>query len=112
MQQGPYKGKPLSNMNNTAWQSAWRKAGLPVCKEFLRGVHNLKHTMGRRLEGADVPYHLRQVLLGHKTKDVREHYSAVQIKRLVDAANSIYDNPHDSPTVALVKRQGAKKEIS
>ena len=107
-----HKGKPLSNMNNTAWQSAWRKAGLPVCKEFLRGVHNLKHTFGRRLEGADVPYHLRQVLLGHKTKDVTEHYSAVQIERLVDAANSIYDNPHDSPTVALVKRQGAKKEVS
>jgi len=53
------KGKPTTNMNNTAWQSAWRKAELPVCKEFLRGVHNLKHTFGRRLEGADVPYHLR-----------------------------------------------------
>ena len=103
------KGKPIANMNNTAWQNAWRNAGLPVGKEFLRGVHNLKHTFGRRLEGADVPYHLRQVLLGHKTKDVTEHYSAVQIKRLLDAANSIYENPHDSPTVALVKRQARRR---
>ncbi len=105
-----YRGKPIINMNNTAWQSAWRKTELPVCNEFLRGVHNLKHTFGRRLEGADVPYHLRQVLLGHKTKDVTEHYSAVQIKRLLDAANSILDNPHDSPTVALVKSRGIRKQ--
>ena len=63
--------------------------------EKRRGVHNLKHTLGRRLEGADVPYHLRQVLLGHKSKDVTEHYSAVKMRRLVIAANSILDNPHD-----------------
>ena len=106
------KGKPVTNMNNTAWQSAWRRAELPVCKEFLRGVHNLKHTFGRRLEGADVPYHLRQVLLGHKTKDVTEHYSAVQIERLLDAANSILENPHDSPTVAIVKRRSFRNERS
>jgi len=31
------------------WRPAWRKAGLPVNDEYKRGVHNLKHTFGRRL---------------------------------------------------------------
>ena len=50
-----------------------------------------------------------QVLIGHKTKGVTEHYSAVKIERLVDAANSIPNNLHNSPTMALKKRQGTRR---
>ena len=68
----------------------------------------MKHTFERRFEETDVPYHSRQELLVHKTKSVTEHYSAVQIKRLLDAANGIYENLHDSPTITLVKRQARR----
>jgi len=42
-----YRGKAVGTINNTAWQSARRRAGL----EHVR-VHDLKHTFGRRLRAA------------------------------------------------------------
>ena len=54
----------IGKMNNTAWKRAWRRAGLPVDADWLRGVHNLKHTFGRRLRAAGVSLETRRVLLG------------------------------------------------
>jgi hypothetical protein len=38
-------------MNNIAWQSARKRAGLPAVR-----VHGLKHTFGRRLRAAGVSF--------------------------------------------------------
>ncbi len=101
-----YKGRRIGKMNNTAWKKAWRAAGLPVCREYKRGVHNLKHTFGRRLRAAGVPYETRQVLLGHKNGDITTHYSAAELEELIDGAESVCgQGVHKTPTLTLLKRK-------
>lgn len=39
----PYRGKPVGTMNNTAWQTARRLAGLTPVR-----IHDLRHTYGSR----------------------------------------------------------------
>ncbi len=56
-----YQGRPLKKMNNTAWKHAWKAVGLPVSDAYLRGPHNLKHTLGRQLCAAGVPLETRKV---------------------------------------------------
>jgi integrase len=45
-------------------------------------VHDLKHTVGRRLRAADVPLETRKVLLGHRNGDITTYYSAPDLKNL------------------------------
>ena len=80
-----YKGRRIHRMYNTAWKSAWRKAGLPTDPKFCRGPHNLKHTFGRRLRAVGVPLETRKVLLHHTTGDITIHYSPADIQELLDA---------------------------
>lgn len=101
-----YKGTRIGKMNNTAWKRAWRAAELPVCPEYKRGVHNLKHTFGRRLRSAGVPYETRQVLLGHKNGDITTHYSAAELEELIDAVEAVCGHAvHKTPTLTLLKRK-------
>jgi integrase len=105
--------RPINNMNNTAWKSAWKKAGLPLTRQYTRGVHNLKHTFGRRLRAAGVPNETRKVLLGHTNNDITTHYSAVEIQELIEASNKILETEGNSPSLTLLKlkaktRAGAK----
>lgn len=72
-----YRGKTLQKLHNTAWQNAWKKAGLPREAGILRGVHNLRHTFGRRLRGAGVPLETRKTLLGHAIGDITDRKSVV-----------------------------------
>ena len=94
-QSGKNKGKhmPLTKMNNTAWKRAWRKAGLPVGDVYLRGVHNLRHTFGRRLRAAGVLLETRRVLLGHTVGDITTHYSQVQLEELQEAVERLVEAP-------------------
>jgi integrase len=71
-----YRGKALYRLHKSGWKTVWRKAGLPVDKDVLRGVHNLRHTFGRRLRGAGAPLETRKLLLGHASGDITTHYSA------------------------------------
>jgi len=41
---------PMAKLHNSAWKSV----GLPVKDGVLKGVHNLRHTFGRRLRAAEV----------------------------------------------------------
>ncbi len=43
-----YRGEPLGKLRTSAWTPAWKKAGLPTETGILKGVHNLRHTFGRR----------------------------------------------------------------
>ena len=47
-----YRGVPVKKLHSSAWRRAWKKAGLPVEDGVLKGVHNLRHSFGRRLHGA------------------------------------------------------------
>lgn len=103
-----FKGKRIGKMNNTAWKRAWRTAGLPVNDQVKRGVHNLKHTFGRRLRAAGVPYETRQVLLGHKNGDLTTHYSAAELGELIDAAELVCgDGVRKTPALVVLKRKTA-----
>ncbi|CAG0991462.1 hypothetical protein BURK1_02287 [Burkholderiales bacterium] len=108
-----YRGKPLQELHNTAWQNAWKKAGLPREAGILRGVHNLRHTFGRRLRGAGVPLETRKTLLGHAIGDITTHYSAAELRELLDAAERINERGNtETPTLTLVGRVQAVGNVS
>jgi len=87
-------------MNNTAWQSARQRAGLPQVR-----VHDLKHTFGRRLRAAGVSFEDRQDLLGHKSGRITTHYSNAELQNLIDAANRVCaDDSRKSPALVLIKQ--------
>jgi integrase len=101
-----HRGKPLYRLHNSGWKTAWRKAGLPVEKRVQRGVHNLRHTFGRRLRGVGVPLETRKLLLGHASGDITTHYSAAEIKELIDAVEKIADRGGaQTPTLTLISRK-------
>lgn len=86
-------------MNNTAWQTARKKAGLAQVR-----VHDLKHTFGRRLRTSGVPLETRKVLLGHKTGDITSHYSAPELSELIRAANAVL-KAQESTLLRVVTKQ-------
>lgn len=79
-----YKGRPVKKIYNTAWKSARERADMTHVR-----VHDLKHTFGHRLRAAGVGFEDRQDLLGHKSARMTTHYSAPDIARLMEAANSV-----------------------
>src|SRR5207244_8781430 len=91
--------KPIRFMNNTAWQTARKKAGLLHVR-----VHDLKHTFGRRLRTAGVSLETRKVLLGHKTGDITSHYSAPELAELIRAANAVL-KAQESTLLRVVTKQ-------
>jgi len=92
-----YKGRPMSRMNNSAWKRARTKVSLPQVR-----IHDLKHTFGYRLREAGVSFEDRKDLLGHKSDHMTTHYSAPDIDRLVDAAESVIrSKSHKTPIRAL-----------
>lgn len=98
-----YRGNPVGNMNNSAWQRARRKAGLPQVR-----VHDLKHTFGRRLRAAGVSFEDRQDLLGHRSGRVTTHYSAAELGNLIRAANAVVeDGSRKSPALVVLKKKAA-----
>jgi len=87
----PRTGKPFKTIRTSGWKRAWPLAGLPVDPWVCRGVHNLKHTCGRRLRAAGVPLETRRVCLGHKNGDITTHYSAAEVRELLDAFERLCD---------------------
>jgi integrase len=79
-----YRGKPTKSIVNSGWKRARHRAGLPKVR-----AHDLRHTCGHRLRAAGVSYEDRQDLLGHKTDRITTHYSAPDIAKLIESAESI-----------------------
>ena len=103
-------GGPRLQMNNSEWKRAWREAGLPVDDVYKRGVHNLKHTFGRRLRAAGVSREDRKVLLGHRNGDITTHYSAAEIGKLLKAANRVCrPQSGKSPALTVLKLKAVGK---
>jgi integrase len=101
-----YRGRPVNRLHNSAWKRAWKAVGLPDEKGILKGVHNLRHTFGRRLRGAGISLETRKALLGHANGDITTHYSAAELQELVDAVDRIVDRGiAQTPTLTVVKRK-------
>lgn len=99
-----YRGKPVTAMNNTAWQAARTRAGLPQVR-----VHDLKHTFGRRLRAAGVSFEDRQDLLGHRSGRITTHYSAAELGNLIAAAEKVCGtDSRKSPALVLLKQKAVK----
>ncbi|MET0013032.1 MAG: site-specific integrase [Sedimenticola sp.] len=100
-----YRGKPVTLMNNSAWQKARRRAGLPQVR-----IHDLKHTYGRRLRAAGVSFEDRQDLLGHKSGRITTHYSAAELENLIEAANRVCGtNSRKSPALVLLRHRAVNE---
>ncbi len=82
-----------SRMTDNAWHRAWKDAGLPTGKEWCKGVHNLRHTFGKRLRDAGVDSRDVQDLLHHMPRDITRHYSAPELKKLKAALEKIVPKP-------------------
>jgi Phage integrase family len=78
--------QPVQSMNNTAWQTARRKAGLDDLH-----VHDLRHTVGMRLREAGVDEDTRADILWHKRPGMTAHYSQVQVREIRTALDLIND---------------------
>ncbi|MGH1486369.1 MAG: tyrosine-type recombinase/integrase, partial [Cellvibrionaceae bacterium] len=74
-----YRGKAMKRLHSNGWRRSWRDASLPTHEGVLKGVHNLRHTFGRRLRAAGVPVETRKALLGHANGDITTHYSAAEL---------------------------------
>ena len=88
-------------MNNTGWQSARKRAGLPQVR-----VHDLKHTFGRRLRAAGVSFEDRQDLLGHRSGRTTTHYSAAELQVSNRGREpSVATDSRKSPALVLLKQR-------
>ena len=94
-----FRGKPVTRMLNTGWKQARAKADLTQVR-----VHDLKHTFGRRLRAAGVSFEDRQDLLGHRSGRITTHYSAAELSRLIEAANSVCDQTASKPELVVLRR--------
>jgi integrase len=92
-----YQGKPVHHMSNNGWRSARKRAGLAV------RVHDLKHTLGRRLRAAGVSFEDRQDLLGHKSSRITTHYSSAELYNLYEAANKACEHRHKGVVLTLIR---------
>lgn len=79
-----YRGNRTRSILNSGWKLARVRAGLPNVR-----VHDLRHTFGHRLRAAGVSFEDRQDLLGHKSERMTTHYSAPDISRLIEAAETV-----------------------
>lgn len=94
-----YRDKPVARMLNSAWMRARETVNLKQVR-----AHDLKHTFGRRLRAAGVSFEDRQDLLGHRAGRITTHYSAAELSRLIEAANSVCDQNGDTPELVVLRR--------
>ena len=94
-----YKGKPVARMLNSSWCRVRKILSL----EQVR-VHDLKHTFGRRLRAAGVSFEDRQDLLGHRSGRMTTHYSAAELSKLIEAANSVCERSGNKPELVVLRR--------
>jgi integrase len=93
-----YRGRPIRYMLNSGWRAAREEAGM----QHVR-VHDLKHTFGRRLRAAGVSFEDRQDLLGHRSARITTHYSAAELSRLLEAANSVCAQNGSRPELLVLR---------
>jgi hypothetical protein len=96
--------KPRGRDSHTTMRGSLRKYHPLNLVPCLR-----KHTCGRRLRAAGVSLETRKVLLGHTNGDITSHYSALELRELIDAMQRICrDESGKTPALTLLKRQTAR----
>jgi integrase len=82
-----------------------RSALVRPCPEGFRTlhVHDLRHTVGRRLRALQVPFETRQDVLGHKNGNITTHYSAAEVRELLDAVTLLEQAATESRPLTLLR---------
>lgn len=97
----PYQGHRVETMNNTGWQTARARAGIPDLR-----VQDLRHTVGMRLRQAEVREETITDILWHTRRSMTAHYSVAQINELVGALNRITDEgSRTNRSLAMIRRE-------
>ena len=81
---------------------AWKKARRARWAKW-RSRPRLKHTFGRRLRAAGVSLEDRQDLLGHRSGQITTHYSAAELVRLIEAADSMCERDGRRPELVVLR---------
>lgn len=93
--------RPIQTMNNTAWQTARKKAGMPDLH-----VHDLRHTSGMRLREAGVAEPTISEILWHTSGSITRHYTVAQIVELHTALEKIKeDSGRWNKSLATLRRE-------
>lgn len=95
---------------NAIGQSAWRKARARAAAKYQPcpagfadlHVHDLRHTVGRRLRAAGVSDETRGDILGHTNGNMTTHYSQAELTELFDAVQKIAQEGEAAPTMLRV----------
>jgi hypothetical protein len=100
-----YRGIDLALrcMLNRSWRKARMGAGLAHVR-----VHDLKHTFGRRLRASGVSFEDRQDLLGHRSGRITTHYSALDLSRLIEGAESVCEKDGRRPDLVVLRSASAR----
>ncbi|RZJ10721.1 MAG: hypothetical protein EOP39_08005 [Rubrivivax sp.] len=77
---------PIETMNNTGYQNARAAVGLDGVR-----IHDLRHTFAQRLRDAGIAKEDRDLLMGHASPEMSQHYASATVARLVEAANKAND---------------------
>lgn len=78
------KHRAVGSMNNSAWQAARVRAGIPDLH-----VHDLRHTVGMRLRDVGVSERTQNDILWHTDKGMSNHYAVAQVREIYDALERI-----------------------
>jgi len=93
-----FEGHSVTRMLNTGWKKARERSGLAQVR-----VHDLKHRFGRRLRAAGVSFEDRQDLLGHRSGRITTHYSAAELSRLIEAAETVAEQNGRRPELVVLR---------
>lgn len=101
----PYAGRRIETVNNSGWQRAREKAGIPDLH-----FHDLRHTLGMRLREAGVREETIADVLWHTRRGMTAHYSVAQIEELADALERITDErSRTNRSLEMIRREHAGK---
>ena len=107
-----YDGHRISKMNNSAWKTARKKAGLEnifgqsqskMPRHFR--VHDLRVTCSTWLREAGVPREDRKAILNHYNGDITTHYSVAEIGNVLGQVEKLATLVH-KPSFYLVRATG------
>lgn len=72
-----FQGKPVKGYGDQAWWNAVKRAGIDPCR-----FHDLRHTFNSWLAQQGVPMDIRKRLVGHKTSQMNDRYTHLDVEHL------------------------------
>ena len=107
-----YNSHPVTKMNNSAWKTARKKAGLKNVFGETMGkmprhfrVHDLRVTCSTWLREAGVSKEDRQAILNHYNGDITTHYSVAEIGYVLNQVEKLVTLVH-KPSFYVVRSTG------